>query len=126
MSFFTAINCMDGRVQLPVIRFLTSRMHVDHIDMVTEPGPVRTLAEQTEFEVIQSIFRRVDVSVEKHRTEGIAVVAHHDCAGNPVAESVQREQLAEAVTYVRGLYPRLEVVGLWVDENWSVSEVEIS
>ena len=39
MSFCTAINCMDGRVQLPVIRFLQERFKVDYVDVISEPGP---------------------------------------------------------------------------------------
>ena len=45
MSFCTVVNCMDGRVQLPVIRYLQDRIEVLYVDSVTEPGPVRSLAE---------------------------------------------------------------------------------
>ncbi len=39
MSFCTAINCMDGRTQLPVIEFLKNKLSVEYVDTVTEPGP---------------------------------------------------------------------------------------
>ena len=124
MSFFTAINCMDGRVQKPVIEYLTGRFGVDFIDTITEPGPVRILAEQMDPDLLRSIFRRVDVSIEKHASRGIAVVAHHDCAGNPYPASVQRDQLDKAVACVKSRYPEMPVIALWVDDSWSVSEVE--
>ncbi len=37
-TFATAINCMDGRVQLPVIAYLKSKYVVDYVDAITEPG----------------------------------------------------------------------------------------
>ena len=46
MSFCTAINCMDGRTQLPVIEFLKDKFGVEFVDTITEPGPVRILADQ--------------------------------------------------------------------------------
>ncbi|MHC4943299.1 MAG: carbonic anhydrase [Planctomycetota bacterium] len=123
MSYFTAINCMDGRVQVPVIQFIELKYRVDNVDMITEPGPVKALAEQTEYEVLQSIFRRVDVSLDKHASKGIAVAAHHDCAGNPVDEATQLEQLKSAVNYLTTIYPGRTIVGLWVNASWKVKIV---
>lgn len=123
MTFFTAINCMDGRVQLPVIQLLKNQFKVEYIDMVTEPGPVRILAEQTENVTLQSIFHRVDISIEKHKSQGIAVVTHYDCAGNPVDEAKQLEQLDSALDYLSTLYPGKTLAGLWVDASWNAKIV---
>ena len=38
MCFCTAVNCMDGRVQLPVTSYLQERFNVEHVDSITEPG----------------------------------------------------------------------------------------
>ena len=38
-----------------------------------------------------------EVSVEKHNSQIIAVVAHYDCAGNPESEDVQKEYLLKAI-----------------------------
>ncbi|MCK4916316.1 MAG: hypothetical protein KAS89_09095, partial [Candidatus Eisenbacteria sp.] len=80
MSFCTVVNCMDGRVQLPVIRYLQNRFKVLYVDSVTEAGPVRSLAKPADETVSQSILRRVAVS-RKHGSKVVAVVAHDDCAG---------------------------------------------
>ena len=37
-TFATAINCMDGRVQLPVIKFLQERFKAEYVDIISEPG----------------------------------------------------------------------------------------
>lgn len=41
MKFAAAINCMDGRTQVPVIEFLKNKYGVDYVDMITEPDPTR-------------------------------------------------------------------------------------
>ncbi len=51
MSFCTTINCMDGRVQLPVIKYLQKHFNVDYVDSITEPGPNLILAKQTNFNI---------------------------------------------------------------------------
>jgi len=123
VSFCTAINCMDGRVQLPIIRYLMDRFGCAYVDVVTEAGPVRSMAEAPDAEVTRSILRRVAVSVEKHGSSMVAVVAHWDCAGNPLPESEQRRQLRASVDLVVRSFPGVRVLGLWADQQWTVEEV---
>ena len=125
MSFYTTINCMDGRVQLPVNSYLKNRFNVDYVDTITEPGPNRILAEQTNINLLESINNRVKISVEKHGSPGIAVVGHYDCAGNPTAKEEQTGHTIEAVKYLKEMYSGVDVIGLWVDENFEVSEIPI-
>ncbi|MFQ5569462.1 MAG: carbonic anhydrase [Rhodothermales bacterium] len=125
MSFCTAINCMDGRVQDPVNVFLRKRFATTYVDVVSEAGPVRALASQPDSHTAHSIFRRVEVSIEAHRSKGLAVVAHHDCAGNPVPREEQIEQLRSCLQLLSRRYPNSEVIGIWVDEEWSVSEITL-
>ncbi len=125
MSFCTAVNCMDGRVQKPVFQFLKSRFRAKYVDMITEPGPNRLLAEQVTTGQVESILARIDISVEKHGSKGIAVVGHHDCAGNPTDEEVQTDHNERAVRFLRERYPGVEVIALWVDHRWDVTEVKV-
>ncbi len=119
-TFSTVINCIDGRVQAPVLRFLQERFSTDHVDTVTEAGIVMFLAEaadgQCEMipEVVSSL-RSVNLSVDAHQSKGLAVVAHSGCARNPVADEVQHAQLQQALDFLKGHYPGMEVIALWVD-----------
>lgn len=113
--FCTAINCMDGRVQLPVISFMQKRFERLHVDMITEPGPNKILADQTDTATINAIRKRIDISVKRHHSRGIAIVGHEDCGGNPAEKPEQLEQLRSARTYLRERYPECDTIALWVD-----------
>jgi len=121
--FATAINCMDGRVQMPVINWLRSQYGVDYVDMITEPGPIRFLAEGKDPVVSASIRRRLEISVNRHKSALIAIAGHHDCAGNPVPKETQLEQIFAAIKTVGRWNFKVRVIGLWVNENWEVQEV---
>lgn len=118
--FVTAINCMDGRVQVPVIAWLRADTGADYVDNITEPGPVKILAEGRNRTLLNSIRRRVKISVERHGSNLVAIIAHHDCAGNPVDEQTQRRQLEKAIKRVESWGLGVRVVGLWVNEQWQV------
>lgn len=122
MSFCTAINCMDGRTQLPVNAYLREKLGVDYVDTVTEPGPVRIVGEEPESALTRSILDRVDISTQKHGSTCVAMVAHADCTGNTAGKDKQMEQLTAAVAFLKNRYPGVTILGLWVNEQWSVSE----
>ena len=114
---------MDGRVQMPVNAFLCERFGVNAVDTITEPGPNGILARGDDRAIIENLMLRLKISVEKHRSVGIAVVGHHDCAGNPVDGTQQSADTLAAAEALRSAVGDLPVIGLWVDENWRVSEL---
>jgi len=118
--FATAINCMDGRVQDPVAVWLKERFQVDYVDAITEPGPDKLLGEKQP-DACESIKRRVMISVNAHGSRVVAIVSHHDCAGNPVSKEEHLTQLAKCMDVVSswGL-EGAQVLGLWVNESWQV------
>ena len=123
MSFCTAVNCMDGRVQLPVIRYLQGRFNVEHVDSVTEAGPNLVLAKRTHGDAVKSILRRISISVERHSSVAIALAGHHECAGNPATQQGQKQHLVAGIEFLRHQYRNVPIIGLWVDENWQVHEI---
>lgn len=123
MRFCTAINCMDGRTQVPVNDFMRRRFGAAYVDTITEPGPIRILAGQEDARLVESVLHRINISVEKHGSRAICVVGHHDCAGNPVDKTVQLDQVRQSIEMLRGRYPEVEIIGLWVDDQWVVEEV---
>jgi len=122
-KFVTAINCMDGRVQLPVIDWMKKQYAADFVDMITEPGPNKILAEKNPRSCVVSIKKRVEISVLKHASKIIAITGHYDCAGNPVEKETQLHQIKNAVETIRSWSFDVLVIGLWVDEHWIVHKI---
>ena len=123
MKFCTVINCVDGRIQLPVITYLQKRFNAKYVDSITEPGPNLILSMQSDSYLVESILTRLKISVEKHKSVGVAIVGHYDCAGNPAKKDDQIQHIEESVKFIRQQYNKLEIISLWVDENWKVNEV---
>jgi len=114
---------MDGRVQLPVIKYLQKRFNAEHVDMITEPGPNLILATREKTTLVESILDRLRISVEKHHSAAAAIVAHYDCAGNPTTKEKQILHLQDALIFIKQQYSQIEAIGLWVDENLQVNEI---
>ena len=121
-KFGTVLECMDGRTQRKVADYLTTSFGVRHLDTITTAGTIQHLARDTD--QTPALLANVAVSVERHGSTQIAVVAHHDCAGNPVPDKVQKQQVAAAAARLHDLYPRAEVIGLWVGENWILERIK--
>ena len=60
----------------------------------------------------------------KHGSHHILIIGHHDCAGNPVEKETQLKQIRESIDTVRIWGFKGEIIGLWIDEKWNVSEVK--
>ncbi len=123
MKFCTAVTCMDGRIQLPVIKYLQKRFNAEYVDLISEAAINLVLSKQEEKNVVESVLDRIRISVEVHGSVSIAVVGHHDCAKNPTSEAVQYKHTKDAISFIRKKYNQLEIIGLWVDENWQVKEL---
>ena len=123
-KYAMAINCMDGRVQGPVMQWMKDRFNVDYVDVITEAGPIKPISESKYGTLIDSFKRRVDISITKHGSRILAVVGHHDCAGNPVNKDEQIFQIKAAMKNMGEWGFDVKIVGLYVDEKWLVSEIK--
>ncbi len=118
-SFATTINCMDGRTQLPVNDWMKENFGVDYVDTITEPGPNGILARNLE-ELVGSIRNRVLISVNGHGSRVIALIGHHDCAGNPGPKEMQVDHVMKGLEVIRKWELPVRILGLWVGEDWKV------
>jgi hypothetical protein len=109
---------MDGRIQIPVINYMRSRFNVDYVDVITEPSPVKAISEQRSAFQVFSIQQKLLLSQEKHNSQVLSLVAHYDCASNPVDEQIHQSLQYLPIWGFKGI-----VIGLWVDENWEVQVV---
>lgn len=123
MNFCTSIHCIDGRVQEPIRNYLKNKYKAKYIDTITEAGPCKILAENKNKNIIESIHSKIGVSFKNHQSTLIAISGHHDCAGNPCCCEEQKHQVRQSLKYLKDLYPKTEVIGLWIDSDWEVSAI---
>jgi len=121
--FATAINCIDGRVQEPVIAWIKEHYNVDFVDMITEPGIVKCLATEPLGPTATSIREKIDISRQQHGSDLVAVIAHDDCVGNPADKNTQIHQLntASDLIYIWG--EPIDIIRLWVDTHNTVHQL---
>ena len=122
-KFATAINCIDGRTQEPLIHYMKNNFNINYVDMITEPGPNRILAENTSLNTIESLKNKVKISIEKHKSELIAIVGHYDCAANTADDDIQKDQLKKAKNIVSSWGFSVDIIALWLDENFKPNPV---
>lgn len=120
--FAAVINCMDGRIQTRTIDQLMTRFGARHIDNITTTGAVKHLDGAVDA-TGEGLLQSVAVSIDAHGTSQVAVVAHSDCAGNPVPDSEQKIQLRNAVAVVADRFPELEVIALFFDPRFGFEMV---
>lgn len=127
MLYACALNCIDGKTMEPVIRLLKQINGIDYVDMVTEPGINKILAQNSDKKSVKRLMKKVEISVKFHGSTIIAVVGHSHCAGNPSSELIQLQQLRDAKKRVKKWFTEIEVITLWVEPDeqgaWSAQEI---
>lgn len=125
--FGTAINCIDGRTQEVVIDHMKQKYDIDGVDLVTFPGVDRVLSnnkeeEQRSEEIATLVRESVSISVEKHGSRVIAIVGHHDCAGNPGNREHHYIHIRSAMRKMSSWNFPTQVVGFYVNDK---REIEV-
>lgn len=121
-TFATAINCIDGRAQDPVAEWMRIRFGVRYVDTITEAGADGILASGPTA-VLEPVRSKVMVSTGAHKSQVVAVVGHHGCAGNPVSLDDHLEAIRNGVDVVASWGLSVDVIGLWVNDQWQVEVV---
>lgn len=130
-TFFTAVGCMDGRVQDVIAKFGQQKFGVKYPDTITEAGIVGLLAKDPVDEALLGSvkFKVADVSIGMHQAKGVVVHGHQECAGNPVNDEQQKDDIRKSVTLIQTLVGSVPVVGVFVKrsdanpEQWVVEEI---
>jgi carbonic anhydrase len=122
-EFVTCLNCMDGRVQKPMIQWLEKNHGAWHVDMITEAGMDGYLVSNED--VPESLKYKIDISVNKHGSKDIFVIGHHDCGGHPVDEVTHRQHIIKSVGKIKKLYPGCSVSGIWISAGWGPEKITL-
>jgi hypothetical protein len=103
---------MDGRIQDSVTAFLRDRFQTQWVDVVSEAGPVSSIA-QGDSVISKAVYKRVQLSIDAHQSCGIALVAHEDCAAVPGDLAHKTPIALRAAERLRAMFPEMEVIALW-------------
>ncbi len=120
--FATAITCIDGRVQQPIVDWMKLHTNVHYVDLITEPGPDKALSDGP-VHVIDEIVRKVSFSILHHSSNVVAVTGHFDCAANDADKEEHIEQILESIRVLLSYQINARVLGLWLNEWESVELV---
>ena len=121
-KFATSINCIDGRVQLPISNWIKKNHSVDFVDTITEPGSDKALSEGTT-NVMSQIKSKVLISINAHGSKLVIVSGHNECAANPVTREAHIEQIQKSVEIVKSWKLPVTIIGLWVNEQWEIEQI---
>jgi len=121
-NFAAVINCMDGRVQEPVNDWMKKTTGAKYIDVITEAGPDRIMASTAT--ASRLILQRILVSRDKHKSTELALVAHHDCAGNPVTKEEHIKHLRQAGKIMETWNLGMHIMLVWVNQDWQVEVID--
>ena len=105
-----ALYCSDGRVGLQFDDFLRNGLALPHYDRLCLPGGPACLTGRPQAHLEQQgVVDELKFLVEVHELERVVLIAHQGCAfytarlglEEPSLEQTQRDDLAEAASFVR-------------------------
>lgn len=127
-TFFTSIGCMDGRSECTVAKWGREKFGVKFADAITEAGLVGLLAkDNVDQYLLDSLKKKVLISIEKHHSKNVVVSGHEDCAGNPVDDIMHKKDVLKATRTIKELIRKdIQIIPVFVErENntWIVKEL---
>lgn len=127
-TFFTVVGCMDGRCQEAISKFGQEKFGAEYPDTITEAGLVGLLVQKPANQnLLDSIRKKINISLEKHHSRGVIVYGHQDCAGNPVSDERHKQDIIKTANIIRSLVPKnILVVPVFVKRNqegWMAQEL---
>ncbi len=119
-KFATSVSCIDGRIQIPLAKWIKENYSVDYVDTITEPGVDKTITENSVFESIKT---KVSISINAHKSELIVLSGHYDCAANKVSNEAHIELIKKGIEVISSWNLDAKVIGVWVDDSWNVNTI---
>ncbi len=118
-----ALNCMDGRVQDVVRDGTKKECAAGVVDVITQAGMVKVLADNKDNVLIENIKCELLISVKKHGTKNVSIAAHEDCAGNPVSKEGQIKHLKQAKKTIESFGLGVKIILFWVGPPFKKAEL---
>jgi len=65
-KFATSVSCIDGRIQIPLAKWIKENYSVDYVDAITEPGVDKNVTKDS---IVESIKTKARISIHAHKSE---------------------------------------------------------
>ncbi len=128
-KFGTMLNCMDGRTQEPVAKWMKEQFALDVVDAPNPAGPTNMIV-KGDAAIVEHYKAETLISINGHNSRNVAIVAHQGCAKNPISDEEQLAELKESVEILAtkwGLPVGVRITGLWVTKNtdldWEIHHI---
>jgi len=119
-KFATSVSCIDGRIQIPLAKWIKENYSVDYVDTITEPGVDKTITENSIFESIKT---KVSISINAHKSELVVLSGHYDCAANQVSNEEHIALIKKGIEVISSWNLDAKVIGVWVDDSWKINTI---
>lgn len=135
-QFITVVSCIDGRIIVPLVSWLTTNFPGYNPDLLTEPGADGLLSEKKDWmyrdrkptiagiltsNAHQHLINTIKFSIEKHQSECLIIVGHighngsvQGCGGNPGDEKQHDQDLLECVRLLKDKGMELPMMAILV------------
>lgn len=128
-KFGTMLNCMDGRTQEPVAKWMKEQFSLDVVDAPNPAGPTNMITKGDDT-IVEHYKTETLISINGHNSRNVAIAAHQGCAKNPISDEEQIAELkksCELVATTWGLPEGVRISGLWLTKNddldWTVNHL---
>lgn len=126
-KFACAFTCIAGEITEAVIDFMRKEYGVDYIDLITEPGINRVLANSHSIPpiLLRRFKKSMEISVNKKESKIVAIAGHEGCLDNPHGKQVQTQHLEECRRTIEsfGCKGIEKIVLLWIRDDCKTVEV---
>ena len=126
-TFFTSVGCIDGRVQSPLRIFGNKKFGAEYPDTITEAGLAGIFVKPISKGFLADLKKKLDISINLHRSKGILVHGHQECAGHPVSDIQHKKDILKAARIIHNLVSKkVKVLPVFVKRShlgWVVEEL---
>ena len=88
-----------------------------YVDTVTDAGPVNKIIHEDYLKSVED--KIIQISIKRHNSKHIFVTGHHDCAGCPIDDELQKEYIVQSVEKIKADIPSVRVTGIFVDDDFN-------
>jgi hypothetical protein len=122
--FAAAVINNHAEYQNHVQAFIKQNFRLDSVDFITDSEPLKVLAENDDRDSVNVLKKRIIDSIEQNQSKLIALIGSEPSNGITEDKDIHYANLRSSVNTVRFWNLNVKVIGLWIDSNNVISDVQ--